>query len=200
MLIFQNVYSKFHQAKFYLTLNIYFLFAWKWYFGVLFPDFLKYKILIRSEFWRFWWWKEKEDFSRLPRDVSLRHRPLFRACAHRIGSLPSGEKKHIHRLITFLPETTLGKNGCISFFSLTCQNLSLQFVLSVEFFLKIKNNFCDMMETVDHVYVGELNVTGFDPTAVPDKFNSYDVAVVIAYFLLVLATGFYVSTFFFYIS
>lgn len=53
-----------------------------------------------------------------------------------------------------------------------------------------------MMETVDHVYVGELNVTGFDPTAVPDKFNSYDVAVVIAYFLLVLATGFYVSTFF----
>lgn len=57
-----------------------------------------------------------------------------------------------------------------------------------------------MMETVDHLYVGELNVTGFDPTAVPDKFNSYDVAVVIVYFLLVLATGFYVSTFLFYIS
>ena len=57
-----------------------------------------------------------------------------------------------------------------------------------------------MMETVEHVYVGELNVTGFDPTAVPDKFNSYDVAVVISYFLLVLATGFYVSILIFFSS
>lgn len=52
---------------------------------------------------------------------------------------------------------------------------------------------------VSNVYVGKLDITGFDRTAVLDKLSFYDAIVVNAYFLLILATSFLVNKFLFYV-
>ncbi|GIY82413.1 hypothetical protein CDAR_428261 [Caerostris darwini] len=50
-----------------------------------------------------------------------------------------------------------------------------------------------LMESSEIIFTSAVTEAAFEPTAVPDKFDSYDVAVVVIYFILVLATGFYVS-------
>ncbi|GFV66490.1 hypothetical protein TNCV_2714091 [Trichonephila clavipes] len=48
-----------------------------------------------------------------------------------------------------------------------------------------------MQESSEIVFESTVTESSFDPTAVSDKFDSYDVAVVVCYFILVLATGFF---------
>ncbi|GIY16603.1 hypothetical protein CEXT_309331 [Caerostris extrusa] len=48
-----------------------------------------------------------------------------------------------------------------------------------------------LMESTEIVFDSAVTEAAFEPTAVPHKFDSYDVAVVVIYFILVLATGFY---------
>ncbi|GBM46918.1 Sodium/myo-inositol cotransporter [Araneus ventricosus] len=48
-----------------------------------------------------------------------------------------------------------------------------------------------MMESSENIVDSAVNESAFKPMSVSDKFDSYDVAVVICYFILVLVTGFY---------
>ncbi|KAF8763213.1 Sodium/nucleoside cotransporter like protein [Argiope bruennichi] len=48
-----------------------------------------------------------------------------------------------------------------------------------------------MMESSEYVVDSAVTESAFKPMDVPDKFDSFDVAVVVCYFILVLATGFY---------